>query len=135
MLIALLLSYVLSGSGAPFSGVLTSATLKDLSNRVATAVTDPARAQRAEKTLSNARGDVTAFEKAYAESGKNLSRYYREHEQNGALMGAEINKLERRWEAAQAKVLALRFELQSNLTREEWQQVFPQQQLPETRNQ
>jgi hypothetical protein len=43
--------------------------------------------------LSSARSDVKAFDKAYAESAKNLSRYYREHEQNRAGKTAEINEL------------------------------------------
>ena len=127
MLIALLLSYVLGGGGAPFSGVLTTATLKDLGNRVSTFVTDPSRAARAAEILSSAQKDAKKFEKAYAESGKNLSRYYRDHKQNGARMMAEIRSLERRWETAQTKVLALRFELKSNLTKEEWERIFPRQ--------
>jgi hypothetical protein len=42
-------------------------------------------------------------------------------------MMAEINDLERRWEAGQSKMLALRFELKSELTRAEWEDVFLQQ--------
>ena len=107
--------------------MVTTATLKKLDNRVSTFITDPSRAARAAAILSSAQKDAKKFEKAYAESGKNLRRYYRDHKQNGARMMAEISSLEKRWETAQAKVLALRFELKSNLTKEEWERIFPRQ--------
>lgn len=124
MLIALFLSYVLSGDGAAFSGVLTTSTLEDLGDRVAAAVTDPTRAEMAATVLNSAREDVKAFEKSYVESGKNLTKYYRDHTQNGTMMTLEVDDLETHWEAAQTQVLALRFELKSQLTQEEWEQIF-----------
>lgn len=127
MLVALLISYVLSGNGTAFSGVLTTASLKDLGIRVAAAVADPLRAKAASTTLNSAKGDVKRFEKAYLASDEKLTKYYRDHAQNGNRMMAEINDLERRWEAGQSKMLALRFELKSELTRAEWEDVFPQQ--------
>ena len=127
MLVALLLSYVLGGSGTAFIGVLTTATLKDLGNRVAAALEEPVRAERAGSLLRDDKSDVKKFEKAYLASEKTLTKYYRDHSQNGNRMMAEINDLERRWEAGQRKMLALRFELKSELTREEWEKVFTQQ--------
>ena len=127
MLVALLLSYVLGGNGTAFIGVLTTATLKDLSNRVAAAVEEPARAERAGSLLRDAKSDVKKFEKAYLASEKALTKYYRDHSQNGNRMMAEINDLERRWEAGQRKMLALRFDLKSELTQEEWEKIFSQQ--------
>jgi len=127
MLVALLLSYVLGGNGTAFIGVLTTATLKDISNRVAAAIEEPARAERVDSLLRGAKSDVKKFEKAYLASDKALTKYYRDHDQNGNRMMAEINDLERRWEAGQRKMLALRFELKSELTQEEWEKVFSQQ--------
>lgn len=127
MLTALLISYVLNGNGTAFSGVLTTAILKDLSNRVAAVIEEPTRAEAVNSLLSGAKSDVKKFEKAYLASDKKLTKYYRDHEQNANRMMAEINNLERRWEAGQSKMLALRFELKSELTREEWEKVFSQQ--------
>ena len=62
-----------------------------------------------------------------ARSGEKLTKYYRDHKQNGNRMMAEITDLERRWEAGQNKMLALRFELKSELTRDEWERVFSRQ--------
>jgi hypothetical protein len=39
-------------------------------------------------------------------------------------MMAETTDLERRWEAGQNKMLVLRFELKSELTRDEWERVL-----------
>ncbi len=127
MLTALLISYVLNGNGTAFSGVLTTAVLKDLSARVAAVIEEPTRAEAVNSLLSGVKSDVKKFEKAYLASDKKLTKYYRDHKQNGNRMMAEINDLERRWEAGQSKMMALRFELKSELTREEWEKVFSQQ--------
>lgn len=108
MLVALLISYVLSGNGTAFSGVLTTATLKDLSARVAAAIEEPLRAEAASELLSGVKSDVKEFEKAYLASDKKLTKYYQDHTQNGNRMMTEINDLERRWEAGQNRMLALR---------------------------
>ena len=112
------------GSGAIDAGALTPATVEELGERVETVVADPVRAKAAGSILDELGQAVVSFEKAFAASGKAVTRSYRDHAADRAEIEAVLDQLNRDWEAGQERVLDLRFELRDQLTREEWAALY-----------
>ncbi|MEE4361481.1 MAG: hypothetical protein V2I63_08140 [Pseudomonadales bacterium] len=126
MLAALLLSYLLGGSGVAFGGLVTTPVLEDISARVSAAVDDPARAAEASRLLEELEREVARFEKAYLKSEDKLTKHYKTPESTEARMLAVLDDLERRWGRAQDEGVRVRFALKDLLTPDEWARVFPQ---------
>lgn len=112
------------GSGAVDAGALTPATVEELSDRVEIVVQDPRRAEAARSILDDLGQTVASFGKAFAASGMEVSRSYRDHAADRAEIEAVLDQLNRDWERGQARVLDLRFELRDQLTREEWAALY-----------
>ncbi len=112
------------GAGAIDAGVLTPASVEELSDRVAIVVDDPARAEAAQSTLDDLRNEVIAFDKKFSASGKAVRRSYRDHAADRADIEAVLDQLNRDWERGQERALDLRFEFRDKLTREEWAALY-----------
>jgi hypothetical protein len=112
------------GAGGIDAGALTPATVKELSDRIEIVVEDPSRAEAAQATLDDLKTEVTAFGKKFTASGRAISRSYRDHAAGRAEIEAILDELNRDWERGQERALDLRFELQDQLTREEWAALY-----------
>lgn len=123
MLAALLMAYLLGGGGGA-GGILTPAAVKQIGKQVETAVIDPAKSEAAARTLDNLKTEVKGFDKAFAKSGKELTKLYKDHEGDASHMLAVLEELNADWEATQERAIDLRFELKVSLTEEEWAVVF-----------
>ena len=99
-------------------------TVKELSDRVEIAVEDPRRAEAARSILGEVAQEVTTFEEAFAASGEEVTRSYRDHEADRAEIEAVLEQLNRDWQNGQERMLDLRFELRDQLTREEWEALY-----------
>ena len=126
MIWALLAAYLLSGGGVSGS-MLTSATVKQLSKQTETVVVEPARAEAARQILAQQRKEVKAFEKLFAKSGSQLTKFYKDHTADADQAQAVLDDLNTSWATAQQRAIDLRFELRDTLTREEWAALFPGQ--------
>lgn len=99
-------------------------TVKELSDRVEIVVEDPGRAEAARSAFGELADEVAAFEKAFAASGKEVTRSYRDHAADRAEIEAVLEQLNRDWQSGQERMLDLRFELRDQLTREEWVALY-----------
>jgi hypothetical protein len=121
MLVALLTAFLLGGGAGVMGGILTPATVKQITKQVGTVVTDSARSEAAAQTLAELKAEIKGFEKKFAKSGKELTGLYKDHGAYGARVLDELNA---GWAASQERALDLRFELKESLTEEEWAAVF-----------
>ncbi len=125
MIWALLAAYFLGGGINGVSGsMLTSAAVKQLSKQIEVVVVEPARAAAAQQTLGALRKEVKAFEKAFAKSGRQLTKSYKNHAADFEQALAILEDLNSGWASSQQRALDLRFELRASLTEEEWAALF-----------
>ena len=92
--------------------------------RIKREVADPARAEDAKQTLAELKTEIKRFEKAFAKSGKELSKLYKDHGAEGEEIQTVLDELNASWEASQRQAIDLRFELKESLTAEEWSNVL-----------
>jgi hypothetical protein len=124
MLVALLTAFLLGGGAGVMGGILTPATVKQITKQVGTVVTDSARSEAAAQTLAELKAELKEFEKKFAKSGKELTGLYKDHGATGARMLVVLDELNTGWAASQERALDLRFGLKESLTEEEWAAVF-----------
>lgn len=123
MIWALLAMFFLGGGGVSGS-MLTTAGVKQLIEQAELVVADPARVEAAQQTLKDLRIEVKAFEKKFAESGKQLTNSYKDHAADADEALAVLEDLNSGWESSQQRAVELRFELRKSLTEEEWATLF-----------
>jgi len=119
MIWALLAAYFLGGGGVS-GGILTPASVKQLSAQTTEVIVDSARAEAAQQTLSELRKEVKAFQKTFTKSGKQLNKSYKDHADGGDDALDILQELNTNWEQAQQRAIDLRFELRESMTEEEW---------------
>lgn len=125
MIWALLAAYFLGGGfGAVHGGLLTSAAVKELSVQAQVIIDDSQRAGAAEEILRDLRKKVGRFERKFARSGRQLTRFYRSHEANEQEALAVLRKLNEEWEAVEREAIDLRFRLRGQMTEEEWTELY-----------
>ena len=127
MIWALLAAYFLSGGMGVSGAMLTADSTKELSQRVDRVIADSDRAEEAQKTLAALRKDAKAFQKVFAKSGKQLSKSYRDHADDGEQALVILDELNADWEVAQQQAIDARFELRESMTAEEWAELFAAQ--------
>jgi hypothetical protein len=118
------LAWYFFGGGVAGGTMLSPAYVDELSERVAIVVVDPARSETAQQTLKILGKEVKAFDKAFAKSGKQLSKFYKDHAADRNEAVAIIDALNANWEAAQERALDLRFELRESLSEDEWTKLL-----------
>jgi len=125
MIWALLAAFFLGGGiGGVSAGMLTPASVKQLSVRTEEVIVDSARTKAAQQTLNEVRKEVKAFQKTFSKSGRQLNRSYKDHADGGDQALVIIAELNSGWEISQQRALDLRFELRSSVTEEEWAELF-----------
>ena len=125
MIWALLIAFFLVGGVGGVSGsILTPAAVKHLSERTQAVIADPTRAEAARQTLEELRKEVKAFEKIFSKSGKQLTRYYKDHAVDADQALTLLGDLNTDWEASQQHAVDLRFKFRDTLTAEEWVALF-----------
>ncbi len=125
MIWALLAAYFLGGGVGGVSGsMLTSASVKQLSERTEEVIADPARAEAAQQTLAELRQEVKAFQKTFSKSGRQLNQSYKDHEADFNQALAVLDELNSGWDASQQRAIDLRFELRDSMTEDEWVALF-----------
>jgi len=125
MIWALLAAYFLGGGIGGVSGsILTSASVKQLSERTEEVIADPARAEAAQQTLAELRQEVKAFQKMFSKSGRQLNKSYKDHAADVNQTLAALEELNSGWDAAQQRAIELRFALRDSMTEEEWAALF-----------
>jgi len=125
MIWALLAAYFLGGGvGGVSGGMLTPASVKQLSARTEEVIVDSARAEAAQQTLAELRKEVKAFQKTFSKSGKQLNKSYKDHADGGNQALLILDELNSGWEVSQQRAIDLRFELRDSMTEEEWAALF-----------
>ena len=124
MLVALVMSMFLGGGGAISGGVLSSDTVKQLSKHMQAVVEDEDRAVAVADSLAELRAEIKRFEKRFAQSGKELTAVYKDHDAGVDEMMAVLDALNEDWAESQRRVIELRFEALESMTREEWTAAF-----------
>ena len=125
MIWALLAAYFLGGGvGGASGGMLTPASVKQLSARAEEVIVDSARAEAAQQTLAELRKEVKAFQKTFSKSGKHLDKSYKDHADGGDQALLILDELNSGWQVSQQRAIDLRFELKDSMTEEEWTVLF-----------
>ena len=125
MIWALLAAYFLCGGvGGASGGMLTLASVKQLSSLAEEVIVDSARAEAAQQTLTELRKEVKAFQKTFSKSGKQLNKSYKDHADGGNYALDVLQELNSGWELSQQRAIDLRFELRDSMTEEEWAALF-----------
>lgn len=125
MIWALLAAYFLGGGvGGVGGSMLTSASVKQLSERTEEVITEPARAEAAQQTLTELRKEVKAFQKTFSKSCKQLNKSYKDHADHGNQALVILDELNSSWEVSQQRAIDLRFELRDSMTKEEWAALY-----------
>lgn len=125
MIWALLAAYFLGGGvGGVGGSMLTSASVKQLSERAEEVITEPARVEVAKQTLAELDKEVKAFHKTFGRSGKPLNKSYKDHADRGNQALVILDELNSSWEVSQQRAIDLRFELRDSMTEEEWAELF-----------
>lgn len=123
MIAALLIAFFLGGSGGSGTA-LTQELLEDFDDRSQQVIADPARAKAVTAEVAAISDELKRFNKAFAKSGRSLSKSYKDHSADSASMQAQLDLLDADWEAAQARAIDHRFNIREQMTPEEWQAVF-----------
>jgi len=123
MIMAMLVMYFLGGSVGS-GAILTSAGVAELQKQVLVVMDDEARAKRASAILEELRKEVTTFEKAFAKSGRQLNKLYKDHRDNGQAALDILDDLNATWESGQERALDARFALRDELSQDEWDKLF-----------
>ena len=125
MIWALLAAYFLGGGvGGASGGMLTPASVKQLSARTEEVIVDSARAEAAQQTLTELRKEVKAFQKTFSKSGRQLNKSYKDHADSGNQALLILDELNSGWEVSQQRAIDLRFELRDSMTEDEWAALF-----------
>jgi len=125
MIWALLAAYFLGGGvGGASGGMLTLASVKQLSSRAEEVIVDSVRAEAAQQTLTELRKGVKAFQKTFSKSGRQLNKSYKDHADGGNHAQLILDELNSDWVVSQRRAIDLRFELRSSMTEEEWVALF-----------
>ncbi|MEE8339350.1 MAG: hypothetical protein V3R56_04350 [Xanthomonadales bacterium] len=128
MIWALLAAYFLGGGlGGVNGSLLTTAVVKQMSERTETIIDDPSRAAAVQQTLRELRKEIRAFERMFAKSGKQLTKSYKNHAAGQEQAFAILSDLNSNWEAMQISAIDLRFELRAQMTEAEWDELFVQE--------
>ena len=104
--------------------MLTSASVKQLSERTEEVITEPARVEVAKQTLAELDKKVKAFHKTFGKSGKQLNKSYKDHAADPNQSLAVLEELNSGWDASQQRAIDLRFELRDSMTKEEWAALY-----------
>ena len=125
MIWALLAAYFLGGGvGGVSGGMLTPASVKQLSARTEEVIVDSDRAEAAQQTLTELRKEVKAFQKTFSKSGRQLNKSYKDHADGGDHALLILDELNSDWMVSQQRAIDLRFELRGSMTEEEWIALF-----------
>jgi len=125
MLWALLIAFFLgSGVGGVSGSILTPAAVKQASEKAQSVIADPARAEAARQILVELRKEARAFERIFLKSGKQLTKFYKDHAADADQALTLLGNLNTNWQASQQHVVDLRFELRDTMTEEEWILLF-----------
>ena len=125
MLIALLVSYLLSGNSL-FASQITEDNLDAIADRIEIMIEDPETVSASEDILDVAADELKDFEKLFSKSGKALTKQYKDHEATTDVMLAELETLNTGWAATQSQLLQQRFALKALLTEDQWNELFEQ---------
>jgi uncharacterized protein YecT (DUF1311 family) len=123
MIWALLAAYFLS-SGGVSGGMLTPASVKQLSARTEEVIVDSARAEAAQQTLTELRKEAKAFQKTFSKADKQLNKSYKDHADESDQALHILDELNSGWEVSQQRAIDLRFEFRDSVTEEEWAELF-----------
>ena len=123
MIWALLAMYFLGGSVGS-GAILTSTGVAELQKQVLVVTNDEARAKRASAILDELRKEVITFEKAFAKSGRQLNKLYKDPRDNGQAALDILDDLNATWESGQERALDARFALRDELSQDEWDKLF-----------
>jgi hypothetical protein len=125
MIIALLAVFFLAGGVSGVSGsMLTPEYINQLSKRVDTVVSDPARASAAQQTLAELNEEAERFQKIFLASGEQLDKAYRDHSGDGSEAGLILDELNADWALEQQRAFDLRFKLKESVSKQEWAELF-----------
>lgn len=124
MIWALLAAYFLGGAGGISGSALTTTAVKQLSVLAAELIGDPDRSEAAQQTLKELGAEVKVFEKAFIRSGKQLTKFYKDHAAGPDQALAILDDLNLGWQSSQQHALDLRFELRDSMTEAEWAALF-----------
>jgi hypothetical protein len=121
---ALLAWYFFTSAAAGVGAILTSDDLTALEDQVSEIVAAPERRQTVLGTLKGLKKELKTFERAYAKSGRNLDKLYKDHVDHSDEAQAILDDLNAQWEQGQQSYLDAHFALRRTLTEEEWEQLF-----------
>lgn len=123
MIMAMLVMYFLGGSVGS-GAILTSAGVNELQKEVMAVMEDEARSHTANTILEELRKEVITFEKAFAKSGRQLNKLYKDPRDNGQVALDILDDLNAIWESGQERALDARFALRDELSQDEWNKLF-----------
>lgn len=125
MLWILLATYYLGGGLDGVNGsLLTAEVVGQLSKNAAEVIDDPDRATAAQETLRELKKEIKSFDKVFSESGKQLTKSYKQHDADRDQALAVLDHLNSNWETMQSNAIELRFELREQVSEEEWGKIF-----------
>ena len=122
MIWALLAMYFLGGGGVGGS-MLTPSSVKQMSKQVGLVIEDPARVDAIEDQFDALRGEIKAFDKTFAKSGKAMAKLYRDHDSGSTELLAALEELNTEFDEAQGRALDARFEITALVSETEWSQI------------
>lgn len=123
-MIMALLAWYFFGGAATGGAILTSAYVAEIQARVGTTVEDETRSAAAGKIIRDLNKEVKLFEKAFAKSGKRLTRLYKDHADTRQQSLEILGNLNAAWKQGQERALDARFALRNELTKAEWVALF-----------
>ena len=126
MIMALLAAFFLGVGIAGTAGgsAMTTAGIKQISERTKVVIVDADRSAAARSTLKDLRKEIKDFEKVFGKSGRQLTRSYVDHAAEREQVLNILADLNSSWEASQQRALDLRFELRDSMTEAEWSELF-----------
>jgi len=125
MIWALLAVYFLGGGLAGVNGtMLTIPVVKELRAASENVISDPERAEAAQKILRELQKEIAGFERKFTRTGWQLNRYYKSHTADEQPTLDTLLRFNQDWEAMQRRAIDLRFRFREELTEEEWSALF-----------
>ena len=87
-------------------------------------IEDPDRSEAAQSTLKDLRNEAKNFQKVFKNSGKQLTKSYKNHAAEREQILNILADLNSTWEVSQQSALDLRFELRDSMTEAEWSELL-----------
>ena len=120
-MLAAIITFLLLGGGA--NDALLS-YIKDTSGIIDEVVLDEDRRDAAEDTLDRMKDRAKQLAKAKKAASKSIGSFIKEGSADEAGIEAILDEMEKESRAFNSEMVAMRFELKDQLTREEWEALF-----------